>query len=312
MAANVETMFSLREKPWHGLGVIVQDAPSSKDALRVAGLDWRVESSKMFIEDLRGQMVEIPNVIANTRSTDKAVLGVVTGRYSVVQNEEAFSFTDALIGEKVRYETAGALDGGRKVWMLAKMPDSTILDDTFENYLLFTNSHDGKGSVKVIPTKVRVVCQNTLNMAVRGAARSWTTKHMGNMETKLVEAHRTLELATKYDENYVRKAEELSGIKVSMLEFNSLVEHLIPMPEEATPRQQNNIVAMRDDLILRYSEAPDLGNHRGTAWGVMNAVSDFATHRLPLRMTETYRENNFASIIDGNKIIDAAMELVTA
>jgi len=312
MSANVETMFSVREKVWHGLGIIVQDAPSSKDALRMAGLDWRVESSKMFIEDTRGSMMEVPNVIANTRSTDKAVLGVVTGKYKIVQNEEAFSFTDALLGEDIHYETAGALDEGRKVWMLARMPESEILGDKFENYLLFTNSHDGKGSVKVVPTKIRVVCQNTLNIAIRGAVRSWTTKHMGAMETKLLEAHRTLELATKYDENFVRKAEELSGVKVSMLEFNSFVEHLLPMPEEATKRQQDNVVAMRDDLTLRYKEAPDLGNHRGTAWGVLNAVSDFATHKTPLRMTDTYRENNFASIIDGNKMIDMAAALLTA
>lgn len=105
MSANVETMFYTREKPWHGLGTEVQEAPTSADALRLAGLDWRVDSRK--IQVCGGAKIE--NYKANVRSSDGAILGVVTDRYRIVQNEEAFAFTDSLIGEGVTYETAGSL-----------------------------------------------------------------------------------------------------------------------------------------------------------------------------------------------------------
>ena len=118
MPANAETMFSVREAPWHGLGRIVMDAPASREALELAGLDWQVESRNIY----SGTGAMIPGYRANVRSTDDAVLGVVSDRYRIVQNEEAFQFTDDLLGEGVTYETAGSLQGGKKVWMLARLP----------------------------------------------------------------------------------------------------------------------------------------------------------------------------------------------
>ena len=105
MSANVETMFYVREKPWHGLGTEVQEAPTSADALICAGLDWLVEQKNVYTED--GSLISGYKV--NTRSTDNAALGIVSDRYKVVQNEDAFQFTDDLLGAGVTYETAGAL-----------------------------------------------------------------------------------------------------------------------------------------------------------------------------------------------------------
>ena len=123
MPANVETMFSVRETPWHGLGRIIMDAPASREALELAGLDWQVESRNIYSST--GAM--IPGYRANVRSTDDAVLGVVSDRYRIVQNEEAFQFTDDLLGEGVTYETAGSLQGGKKVWMLARLPRKYLI-----------------------------------------------------------------------------------------------------------------------------------------------------------------------------------------
>ena len=118
MSANVETMFYIREKPWHGLGTRVEEAPTSADALIYAGLDWEIIQKDVYTED--GSLIAGCKV--NTRSIDNAPLGIVSDRYKVVQNEDAFQFTDDLLGAGVTYETAGALQGGRKVWMLARMP----------------------------------------------------------------------------------------------------------------------------------------------------------------------------------------------
>lgn len=194
MSANVETMMYVREVPWHGLGTMVAEAPTSKEALRLAGLDWKVESRPIF--DANGQ--EIPGFVANTRDSDGQVLGVVTNKYRVVQNEEAFAFTDHLIGGEVRYETAGSLRGGRQVWLLARMPAAKVAGDEVEPYLCFTNSHDCSSSVKVCMTPIRVVCNNTLNLALNSARRTWSMVHTGNISRKIMEAQQTLELADRY------------------------------------------------------------------------------------------------------------------
>ena len=110
MPANVESMFSVREKPWHGLGTIVAEAPDSSAALELAGLDWTVTQKDIATAD--GGKI-IPGFKANVRESDDKVLGIVTDRYKVVQNSEAFAFTDALLGEGVRYETAGRGVGRR-------------------------------------------------------------------------------------------------------------------------------------------------------------------------------------------------------
>ena len=125
MAANVESMFYVRETPWHGLGVRVNEAPASKEALTAAGLDWNVIQEPIYTETEE----LINGYKANVRDSDRRVLGVVTDRYKVIQNTEAFAFTDSLLGEGVRYETAGSLQGGRKVWLLAHMPHEYIISD---------------------------------------------------------------------------------------------------------------------------------------------------------------------------------------
>jgi phage/plasmid-like protein (TIGR03299 family) len=314
MAANVETMayvkFEERDTPWHGLGTPVDHAMNSKEALQLSGQGWKVSPEPLFL-NINGKSIKVDNTFANVRSSDNSVLGVVTGKYKIVQNEEAFSFTDALLGDNVKYETAGVLNNGKRVWILAKMPESEILGDKVENYLVFTNSHDGKGSIRVACTTVRVVCQNTLALSLKGAKRAWSTKHMGNMASKMVEAHRTLDLATKFQSALKAEAEMLAGKPFSVKNFSKFVENLLPMPKEATARQESNILLLRDDLNTRYMEAPDLGNNRNNMWGVINAVSDFATHRTPQRSSETYKEKVFASVIDANKIIDRAYSLLT-
>ena len=123
MAANVESMFYTRKAPWHGLGVRVEEAPESKEALIQAGLDWKVEQTDVYAAS--GQ--RIPGYKANIRDIDRNILGIVGDRYKIVQNEEAFAFTDGLLGKGVKYETAGSLAGGKIVWMLAKLPEKYII-----------------------------------------------------------------------------------------------------------------------------------------------------------------------------------------
>lgn len=214
MPANVETMFSVRETPWHGLGRIIMDAPASREALELAGLDWQVESRNIY----SGTGAMIPGYRANVRSTDDAVLGVVSDRYRIVQNEEAFQFTDDLLGEGVTYETAGSLQGGKKVWMLARLPRKYLIaGDQVVPYLVIFNSHDGSSGVKVAMTPIRVVCQNTLNLALNTAKRSWTARHTENVLLRVQDARETLQLdSNKLYENIVYLEMRSRGYEVQV------------------------------------------------------------------------------------------------
>lgn len=309
MAANVETMFSVREKPWHGLGTIVRGAPTSADAIRLAGLDWTVVQEPIYTNF--NKLVE--GYRANVRSTDRKVLGVVSDRYKVVQNVDAFSFTDELLGKGVGYETAGSLQEGKKVWLLARLPKEYIIaGERISPYLVFSNTHDGSGSVKVAITPVRVVCNNTLNLALDTASRSFSMIHTGNIQDKIQEAKDTLFMAEKYMDCLGTEFEQLRRQKVTDKQVKEYIELLLPMEKTPTQIQSKNTIRLREDMMRRYYDAPDLQKIGNNAYRFMNAVSDFATHGSPLRRTVNYNENLFARTVDGNPLIDRAYQLVKA
>ena len=310
MAANVESMFYTRTKPWHGLGVQVQEAPESKDALRLAGLDWKVYQREVYTDS----GIRIDGYRANVRNTDNRVLGVVTERYKIVQNEEAFAFTDALLGKGVRYETAGSLQDGRKVWLLARLPKEYIISgEQISPYLVFSNSHDGSAAVRVAVTPIRVVCNNTLNLALSTAKRSWAMVHTGNIKGKIHEAQETLLMAETYMNKLGKEFETLKCQKLSDRQIKEYIELLLPLEKTTSLVTAKNVKKLRDDLRARYYDAPDLQDVGGNnAYRFINAVSDFATHNEPLRRTTNYKENMFMRTMDGNPMIDRAYQIVKA
>ena len=308
MPADVESMFYVREIPWHGLGIKVMEAPSSADALRLAGLDWKVVQESVYTAN--GERV--PGFYANIRDKDRRTLGVVSDRYKVVQNEEAFAFTDALLGEGVRYETAGSLQNGRKVWILARLPHSYIISgEQVDPYLVFSNTHDGTGSIRAAVTPVRVVCCNTLNLALDTAKRSWACVHTGDIRGKITDARETLSLAGAYMEALGKKFDELQKKRLTDHQVKDYIEVLLPLEEEDS-KKARNVMRNREDLRARYYDAPDLKGVGKNAYRFINAVSDFATHAKPIRRTVNYQENLFARTIEGHPMIDKAYQMVSA
>lgn len=298
MAAEVESMFYVRETPWHGLGTKVEEAPTSADAIRLAELDWKVEAQPVYTEG-----IIIPNVKANVRDKDNKVLGLVSDKYKIVQNSEAFAFTDMLIGEGCTYETAGSLRDGKRIFLLAKMPQQKILDEDFDPYICFTNTFDGTGAVQAVMTPIRVVCMNTLNLALNKANRKWSTRHMGDINSKLEEAKHTLGMAEKYMKELEIMADKLANTKVSEDEAHMIIDNMFPIKEEASERAKENIINSRNKFMVCMM-APDILKYKGTAYQVVQAASDFATHMAPNRMTDTYKERNFSKVLDGHWVID--------
>ena len=308
MSANVETMFYVRETPWHGLGTKVMSAPDSEEALIAAGLNWNVIQEPIYTTENES----IKGYKANVRDSDRKVLGVVTDRYKVVQNHEAFAFTDELLGQGVRYETAGSLQEGKKVWLLAHMPHEYIISgERISPYLLFSNTHDGSGAIKVALTPIRVVCNNTLNLALRTAERSWSMIHTGDIKSKMKEASDTLFKAERYMDELGKEFEQLRMQKLTDQEVMDYIEILLPVEDGSTPQQIRNMKRLREDMKMRYFDAPDLKDTGKNAYRFINAVSDFATHAKPLRQTAKYKENLFSKTVEGNPLIDRAYQLVS-
>jgi len=305
MAALVESMVYTREKPWHGLGTMVEEAPNSADALRLAGLDWTVEQKNI---QLCGGS-KVPGYKANVRSSDGKILGVVSDRYRVIQNKEAFEFTDNIIGGDVRYETAGSLNGGKKIWLLAKLPTTEIVGDKTEPYLCFSNTHDGSGAVRVCMTPIRVVCNNTLNLALDSAKRAWSVRHTGSLQSKMHEARACLRMADTYMGALAEKASRMANTTVTRDQLNQILDELFPVDEHSTEREKQNVKKLRDEYMVCYF-APDLIKFRDTAWGAYNAMSDMITHNAPLRKTENYRENNWGRLMDGHVMMDKMTALL--
>jgi phage/plasmid-like protein (TIGR03299 family) len=329
MAANVEFMFSAsNEVPWHRQGLVIKDAPTSEDAIRIARLDWDV--IQMPIYNNYGDPIK--GYKANVRSTDRRILGIVTDRYKIVQNREAFAFTDALIGPHCRFETAGSLESGKKVWLLARLDNSTICEEEIAPYLVFYNSHDGSGAIRVAITPVRVVCSNTLNLALTTAQRQWSCMHKGNIAARLDEARYTLSSAERYMDALESEFGELKLKKLSddtvktltdrlvNIEFHALYKKAIKAKKHDSSireslRQEKfeeKLVRKKTDILNIYHYKSDLVGTERTAFRFINAVSDYAGHTTDHKNTRNYDTNLFIKLADGHSLIDTAYRLVKA
>ena len=208
------SFFSVQEKAWHGLGQIVTDYPTSAEAIKHAGLDYEVTKSPLYTKasniinptenlEIGNNEVNVPNYFATIRTDNNTVLGVVGKDYHIVQNREAFSFFDSIVGgtDGILYETAGALGNGERIFITAKLPDYIRVgngDDVTEKYIFLTTSHDGSGSITAAFTPVRIVCQNTLNASLRNMSNVVRIRHTSGAKQRLENAHKVMGLANEF------------------------------------------------------------------------------------------------------------------
>lgn len=295
-------------RPWHGIGTVVEGTLTSEDAIRTARLDWDVIQYPLVAKfDTDGeQLSDETGYFANVRSDTMDVLGVVKGRYKVVQNLEAFDFVDDIVTNKevpCQYETAGSLSNGKRIFLLVNLPATNILGDNIENYLFFTNSHDGSSSLMAGITNVRVVCSNTLQLAMSQASRIWRCRHTTNIDSRKNEAKVSLGMAVKYMEQSKTLAEQMAVKKIGEEAF---FRHLFQM----TNMNEKNNVYLGEVIHDIYVNKPDLQNFKGTAWGMYNAVADYVSNYEPLRKTKTYNESKLKGFFDGYKLLSQAQGIL--
>lgn len=297
-------MVSAGERPWHGIGTVVEDAPTSEDAIKMAHLDWKVGQYPV-----ESNGIVLPNYFANIREDINLPLGVVKDRYRIVQNSEAFDFVDNIVGSdeiECRYETAGSLFNGKKIFLLVKLPTKELLGDEVENYLFFTNSHDGSSAFMAGVTNVRVVCNNTLQMAISGAKRTWYCRHTENIASKKQQAQEALGLAVKYMDSMDKVSEDLFKKKIDEEKFFRKLFNSKYIKDWAEKSKETTIERMH----IIYNEKDDLQNFKGTAWGMYNAVADYISNSVPLRKTSTYQENKLDRFFGGDYILETAQQIL--
>jgi phage/plasmid-like protein (TIGR03299 family) len=284
---GVASFASFREPAWHGLGTVFTEEKSTSEMLAAANLNgWNVRLEDMPIpshltSDKEYQYVVRTNPTTNTQ-TD--VLGVVGERYHVLQNEDLFSFGDNILDGGGRWETAGSIKGGRVVFGALALERETVLDpngvaDVVKTYLLINTSHDGSIAIQASITPVRVVCANTLNLALNrtkkkdGVKQSFKIRHTQTASGKVQIARETLGMANKYMDEFDLMAKAMIQKEISAKDFNDIILAAYPKPDAdakgSFKKWENKIDVINDIYTGEFN-----GMIAGNAWGAFNALTE--------------------------------------
>jgi phage/plasmid-like protein (TIGR03299 family) len=319
--------------PWHGLGVNVDKATTSAQAIQLAGLNWSVVKKQLYT-NLNGNEVIATDTYGMIREDNGHYLGTVGSRYNPIQNIQGFDFLDGVLAEfGARYESAGSLYAGEKVWMLAKMPEQSFTingGDQVDPYVIFENCHDGTGAAFCYPTTVRVVCANTFRVSGKERGKGLSIRHTGNVKDKLEIARNALGFAVKGIEQFKDDAETMYRKPIEIKHYaNDVLDAVLEVTQadalkgadalaatlqvtEANRELARKSIAKKierrgeilDDILERYeSERCGIGSIRGTAWAAFNAVTEHADHAKVGRQAsdlETRASRRFESTLTGD------------
>lgn len=272
---NENRMAYYGARPWHGLGVELKHPATAREAIEAAQLDYAVALQPIYLKN----NVLIDNAEATVRVDTNKALGIVSKRYRIVQNVEAFNFFDTVVGEgQAIYHTAGALGQGERIWILAKLPKNIILarEDIVEKYLCLTNSHDGLSALKVYFTPVRVVCQNTLIASMQDSRDGVSIRHMGNIKGKVDEARRVLGITIDYYIQFEQIAKQLVDVKLNVEKAEKYYNDLL-FKEKKPDEISTNLVNKRDRLLYLFENGKGnrLPEIKHSAWAAYNAVTEY-------------------------------------
>ena len=283
---GVASMMYVGETPWHTLGTKLDTPATAHEAITAAHLDFQVEKMPLRIAL---HNVPVPDHFATVRTDTMQVLGVVGSRYTPIQNKDAFTTFDSLVGEgSAMYHTAGALGKGERIWILAKLPEYIKVNkhDIVEPFLLLTNTHDGSGAVTVKLTPIRVVCENTLSVALNDTEQEVHIRHTTQAEEKLKQAHEILGLSNKLFEILGQYYVGMSQKMINTTMFSQYLNEIFPEPIFT---MQKTRVKDIHEKIIKLSEV-GVGSEltRGTLWGAYNAVTEYVDHfRLSTKNNST-------------------------
>jgi phage/plasmid-like protein (TIGR03299 family) len=288
-SSNQTSMMYVGKAPWHGLGAGLNNPPTSEEAIRVAHLDWLVDKYPLQIETPLGyQTIRDQYAIMRTDWWKQGgvgpCFGIVSKEYHLLQNFEAFAFFDGIVGKKAAiYETAGALGDGERVWILAKLPETirVVGDDICDKYLLLSNSHDGKSSVQMKFTPIRVVCQNTLTLAL-SQGPTIRVAHTRNMQDRMRQAESLLGIIHHQFDTIEQSFQRLSEVKMDDKKLDAYYKILFPNPKDAEDHKGMERARSDRKKATWYYEF-GRGNQEkgvaGTLWAAYNGITKWCDYR---------------------------------
>ena len=311
------TFVSKQELSWHSLGRVV-DSMNSAECMKQAGLDFTVELAPMFAgignsitkeqskikeiaarsgkspNDIYRELAKVPNAFATYRTDTNQVLGTVGNRYEIIQNIEAFDFFDEVIGEgHAQYETAGALGDGQTIFITAKLPENLLVNkEDIDKYLLFTMSHDGTSSIKVMFTPIRVVCNNTLSWALKGQG-AVTIKHTANARNRLDVAHKILGIDKISSQKYAEIFNRFQAVKISDEELEKFVDKTFNFDYEDIKDLSSRSANKREAILEYYEVGAGQEGIQGTLWGAYNMVTGYLQNGKDIVKPENQFKNDF-------------------
>lgn len=316
MSANVETMMYVGATPWHGLGKFVGDKErTSAEAIIEAELNWPVEKRRLSYQLNNKTSKEQGDVFALVRGTDQKYLSHCGKGYTPFQNTEAFEFFDEVVGQKAAiYHTAGSLQGGRMIWILAKLNGVFQVkgDDIIERYLLLMNKHQGGFSAKILCTPIRVVCANTLNMAIEGADVSsiFRVRHSSNVLGKVKDIQEKLSAVDPYFKKVLDASRLMAGEQITSKQLDEFLIQLEILRANERENEVTKYLKEKGTTIpgnvhqeaIEYARSGDeykkvvelfetgKGNElpgvKGTWWAAYNAITEYTDWNSPVRQTK--------------------------
>lgn len=280
MAHNIyENRMFCVGKAWHDIGVRIEQEVNSEEAIKLAGLDYEVMKVPLYA-DVSGNKISA-EVFGTLNKANNKILGTVTEKYKIVQNIKAFEFFDEVIKSKEAfYHSAGALGNGERIWILAKLPKNLLVfkDDIVEQYLLFTNSHDGTSAVKMYFTPIRVVCQNTLIASYKDQKEGISIRHIGNIKDKVEEARRLLGLALDFYKDFEIVTQKFINTNMTEQGFERYAFKVLDIKEneEKSTNLENTIGRLSS--LFRNGKGNNVDGIRNTLWAGYNAITEYADH----------------------------------
>src|ERR1022692_4981751 len=301
MPANIESMFSVRQMPWHREGTVLADYPGDWDqARKLAGLDWDPVTAEVYAvtginADGSTHYEPITGWKSIARSDTGAILSLNRDTYTVIDHGEMGEIVEAVLAQpNVRWETAGVLDEGRSVWCLALLDEPITLpgdDSPTLPYLAITNRHDGTGACALRATAVRIVCANTFRAAELEGERTGATFsfiHKASWRNRIEEARQAVTGARREMRRYSELAAELLGIRITPRQRELFITEFIPMPPQGlvTDRVARNVDEARNALRLLFQSTTN-EQIAGTGYGLIQAAGEYLDHVRTARSWET-------------------------
>lgn len=275
-----DAFMSKRQIAWHGLGQTLNHDVNSREAMVAAGLDYQVEKAPIYTvleNENSGSPVAFPEKMITYRTDDNTKFGIVGKDYEIIQNLECFGFFDAVLGSNnMFYETAGALNEGATVFITAKVPQSLVIGkDIVDQYLLLTNSHDGSSAIRAMFTPVRVVCNNTLQVALKGRAKGAVSmRHTKNVRQQFKTAQDILGFAKRQGEIAEQQYNQIAKMSITDTDLRDYIDNVFPNlsgKEETSTRLAN----IRSDVFNYTMQGPGQQEIEGNMWWAYNGITGY-------------------------------------